>query len=244
MRDLLYALLLQSANDAAVALADDVVRLRRRVRRLMNARATAARHAPTRTSLARTGSTTAGTPPPRDLATLTRAAIRTPGSRTIVATRSSTDPRRRRARARAIQNRERAALAVSGSDRREDGLHVAAAASASSRRPSRDGRRLVAVVLGAPGRAVLRRGGPAQLRLRRVPRPTVRAAGERWARSTIAGGPCREAASGLTALVPRRRDGRPKHVLVDRRGRIPAGAGRAGRHARRSRARLVIGPYR
>jgi serine-type D-Ala-D-Ala carboxypeptidase (penicillin-binding protein 5/6) len=147
---LLYALLLQSANDAAVALADHVSGSEPRFVRDMNARAAAMGMRRTRfrspNGLDDRGYSTA-----RDLMTLTRAAMAIPAFDTIVGTQFHTIPGPDGTE-RHIQNRDvmlwlyEGATGVKTGYTSKSGYCVVATAE-------RDGRRLVAVVLGAPGDA-------------------------------------------------------------------------------------------
>ena len=149
VRDLLFALLLQSANDAAIALAEHVSGTEARFEVAMNARARKLGMADSRfrspNGLDDRGYSTA-----RDLVTLTRAVYATqPEFGRIAATRfheipSPSGPPRR------IQNRDvllwlyPGAVGVKTGYTARAGFCVVAVAR-------RDGRRLVAVVLGATG---------------------------------------------------------------------------------------------
>jgi D-alanyl-D-alanine carboxypeptidase (penicillin-binding protein 5/6) len=147
---LLYALLLQSANDAAVALADHVSGSVPRFVKDMNRRAAALgmRHTRFRSP---NGLDDRGYSTARDLMTLTRAAMAIPAFDTIVATQFHTIPAPDGSE-RHIQNRNvmlwlyEGATGVKTGYTSRSGYCVVATAE-------RDGRRLVAVVLGAPGDA-------------------------------------------------------------------------------------------
>jgi D-alanyl-D-alanine carboxypeptidase (penicillin-binding protein 5/6) len=150
VQDLLYALLLQSANDAAVALADHLSGSESRFVKQMNARARELGMPRTRfrspNGLDDRGYSTA-----RDLVTLTRAAMSTPGFADVVSTEFHTIPAPGGGE-RHIQNRDvllwlyPGATGVKTGYTSRSGYCVVATAE-------RDGRRLVAVVLGAPGDA-------------------------------------------------------------------------------------------
>ncbi|HXF71605.1 MAG TPA: D-alanyl-D-alanine carboxypeptidase family protein, partial [Actinomycetota bacterium] len=148
--DLLYALLLQSANDAALALAEHVAGSVERFVRLMNARA---RRLGMRGTEFRSpsGLDDRGTSTALDLVRLTRAAYRDPRFARIVAERVHEIPSADGG-VRRIQNRNvllwlyPGAIGVKTGYTRAAGYCVVAAAE-------RDGLRLVAVVLGASGEA-------------------------------------------------------------------------------------------
>jgi D-alanyl-D-alanine carboxypeptidase (penicillin-binding protein 5/6) len=146
--ELLYALLLQSANDAAVALAEHVDGTVEGFVERMNARAEEL--GMTRTSFASpNGLDDVGYSSARDLIRLTRAAFGTPGFSSVVASRThvvqSLD-----AEPRTVQNRNvllwlyPGAIGVKTGFTTPAGFCVVAVAE-------RDGVRLLAVVLGAPG---------------------------------------------------------------------------------------------
>jgi serine-type D-Ala-D-Ala carboxypeptidase (penicillin-binding protein 5/6) len=145
---LLYALLLQSANDAAVALAENVSGDVEPFVKAMNR--TAARLGMTRTRFASpNGLDDAGYSTARDLATLTRAAYGLHGFADIVATRFHTIPAPS-GHPRVVQNRNAllwlypGAIGVKTGYTSAAGFNVVAAAD-------RGDQRLVAVVLGEPG---------------------------------------------------------------------------------------------
>ena len=148
VQQLLYALLLQSANDAAVALAEDVSGGVDAFVKAMNR--TAARLGMARTRLASpNGLDDAGYSTARDLAILTRAAYGLHGFADIVATRSHTIPAPS-GPPRIVQNRNAllwlypGAIGVKTGYTSAAGFNVVAAAE-------RGDQRLVAVVLGEPG---------------------------------------------------------------------------------------------
>lgn len=150
VEDLLFALLLQSANDAAVALADHVSGSETRFVKDMNARAATLGLRRTRfrspNGLDDRGYSTA-----RDLMTLTRAAMAIPRFGDIVSTLFHSIPAPE-GDPRDIQNRDAllwlypGATGVKTGYTSRSGYCVVATAE-------REGRRLIAVVLGAPGDA-------------------------------------------------------------------------------------------
>ena len=150
VENLLYALLLQSANDAAVALADHVSGSESRFVRDMNARAAALGMRRTRfrspNGLDDRGYSTA-----RDLMTLTRAAMAIPAFATIAGTRFRTIPGPEGGE-RHIQNRDALLWLYEGATGVKTG-YTSRAGYCVVGTAERDGRRLVAVVLGAPGDA-------------------------------------------------------------------------------------------
>ncbi len=148
VRELLFALLLQSANDAAVALAEHVGGTVDGFVELMNR--TAARLGMTRTSFASpNGLDDSGYSTARDLARLTRAAYRLPGFGPVVATRTHEIPAPS-AGPRVIQNRNAllwlypGAIGVKTGFTSAAGFCIVAAAE-------RGDERLLAVVLGERG---------------------------------------------------------------------------------------------
>jgi serine-type D-Ala-D-Ala carboxypeptidase (penicillin-binding protein 5/6) len=201
VRDLLYALLLQSANDAAIALADHVSGTETRFEAAMNARARQLGMDDSRfrspNGLDDSGYSTA-----RDLVTLTRTVYATqPEFGRIAATKfheipSPSGPPRE------IQNRDvllwlyPGAVGVKTGYTARAGYCVVAVAQ-------RGGRRLVAVVLGAPGEpfsdaATLLNYGFAAFTQQRFVEP-----GEQVGTVTLPGGTVPVVTgSGLDALVP------------------------------------------
>jgi D-alanyl-D-alanine carboxypeptidase (penicillin-binding protein 5/6) len=148
--DLLFALLLQSANDAAVALADHVSGSEAHFVRDMNTRAAALGMRRTRfrspNGLDDRGYSTA-----RDLMTLTRTAMAIPRFEGTVATRFHTIPAPEGG-TRDIQNRDALLWLYEGATGVKTG-YTSRAGYCVVATAERDGRRLVAVVLGAPGDA-------------------------------------------------------------------------------------------
>jgi D-alanyl-D-alanine carboxypeptidase (penicillin-binding protein 5/6) len=150
VENLFYALLLQSANDAAVALADHVSGSEARFVKRMNARAESlGMH---RTSFrSPNGLDDRGFSTARDLATLTRTAMATEGFAPVVATEFHTIPAPGGGE-RDIQNRDVLLWLYPGATGVKTG-YTSKAGYCVVATAERDGRRLVAVVLGAPGDA-------------------------------------------------------------------------------------------
>jgi D-alanyl-D-alanine carboxypeptidase (penicillin-binding protein 5/6) len=150
VENLLYALLLQSANDAAIALADQVSGSEQRFVALMNARAQQLGLRGTEfrspNGLDDRGFSTA-----RDLATLTRVAYRIPAFEQIATTRFRTVPAPDGG-VREIQNRNVLLWLYPGAIGVKTG-YTSAAGYCVVGAAEEEGRRLVAVVLGAPGDA-------------------------------------------------------------------------------------------
>ena len=148
--DLFFALLLQSANDAAVALADHVSGSEARFVERMNARAaTLGMH---RTSFrSANGLDDRGYSTARDLVTLTRVAMATKGFAPVVATEFHTISAPGGGE-RDIQNRDVLLWLYPGATGVKTG-YTSKAGYCVVATAERDGRRLVAVVLGAPGDA-------------------------------------------------------------------------------------------
>jgi D-alanyl-D-alanine carboxypeptidase (penicillin-binding protein 5/6) len=148
VEDLLYALLLQSANDAAVALADHVSGSEARFVRDMNARAAALGMRGTRfrspNGLDDRGYSTA-----RDMMALTRAAMDLPGFEDIVSTRFHTIAAPDGGAPRHVQNRDALLWLYAGATGVKTG-YTSRAGYCVAATAERDGRRLVTVVLGAP----------------------------------------------------------------------------------------------
>ncbi len=147
---LLDALMLQSANDAAIALADHVSGSEDRFVRLMNRRA---RHLGLRRTHFRSpnGLDDRGTSTAQDLVTLTRAAYRTEGFAPIVAQMDASIPAPDGS-VRELQNRNAMLWLYAGAIGVKTG-YTSAAGYCVVAVAERDGRSLVAVVLGAPGDA-------------------------------------------------------------------------------------------
>lgn len=148
VRSLLYALLLQSANDAAVALAEHVSgsveafveRMNRAARQLGLDRTSFA----SPNGLDDTGYSTA-----RDLVRLTRAAVRVPGFADIVGTRTHSIPGPA-GEPRVVQNRNVLLWLYPGATGVKTGFTTPAGFCVVAT-AERDGESLLAVVLGEPG---------------------------------------------------------------------------------------------
>ncbi len=150
VEDLLFALLLQSANDAAVALADHVSGTDARFVRDMNSRGASLGMRRTRfrspNGLDDRGYSTA-----RDLMTLTRAAMAIPSFGDIVATRFHSIPAPDGV-TRHIQNRDALLWLYQGATGVKTG-YTSRAGYCVIATAERHGRRLITVVLGASGDA-------------------------------------------------------------------------------------------
>jgi D-alanyl-D-alanine carboxypeptidase (penicillin-binding protein 5/6) len=199
---LLYALLLQSANDAAVALAEHVSGSADAFVRAMNARVR--RLGATDTRLASpSGLDDSGASTARDLVRITRAAYRMPGFASIVATRTKQIPAPDGQPPRVVQNRNALLWLYPGAIGTKTGFTsragyciVAAAA--------RGGVRLVAVVLGAPRDAFSDAAALLDHGFFAFERREVIAAGEPLGTVEISGREVPVASGGsLVALVPR-----------------------------------------
>ncbi len=199
---LLYALLLQSANDAAVALAEHVSGTVEGFVRAMNARVRRLGARDTRFA-SPSGLDDAGSSTARDLVRITRAVYRLPGFASIVATRTKQIPAPEGLPPRVVQNRNAllwlypGAIGVKTGFTSRAGYCVVAAAE-------RGGVRLVAVVLGAPRDAFSDAAALLDHGFSAFERREVLAAGEPLGTVRISGRPVPVAAGGtLTALVPR-----------------------------------------
>jgi serine-type D-Ala-D-Ala carboxypeptidase (penicillin-binding protein 5/6) len=222
--DLLYALLLQSANDAAVALADHVSGSEARFVKRMNARAGQLGMVRTRfrspNGLDDRGYSTAS-----DLVTLTRAAMSTPGFADIVSTEFHTIPSPD-GEERHIQNRDALLWLYPGTTGVKTG-YTASAGYCVVDTAEREGRRLVAVVLGAPSdafsdaAALLDHGFTAFTRHRFV------SEGDPNGVVALEGGSVPvEAGADLEALVPiSELDDVGQHVIVDSSAAYPPAPG-------------------
>jgi serine-type D-Ala-D-Ala carboxypeptidase (penicillin-binding protein 5/6) len=150
VEDLLYALLLQSANDAAVALADHVAGSEARFVKEMNTRAAALGLRRTRFRSAN-GLDDRGYSTARDLMTLTRTVMSHPRFDDIVSTMFHSIPAPGGG-TREIQNRNALLWLYSGATGVKTG-YTARAGYCVVATAQRGGRRLVSAVLGAPGDA-------------------------------------------------------------------------------------------
>jgi D-alanyl-D-alanine carboxypeptidase (penicillin-binding protein 5/6) len=148
--ELLRGMLLASANDAAVALAVDVAASTNAFVDLMNERASKLGMHHT-FFFSTNGLDDRGHSTGRDLVTLTRVAVRTPGFAAAVASKTTSMPGPD-GRDRQIQNRNVLLWLYRGATGAKTGW-TAAARYCLVATAERDGRRLVAVVLGAPSDA-------------------------------------------------------------------------------------------
>jgi D-alanyl-D-alanine carboxypeptidase (penicillin-binding protein 5/6) len=222
--DLLYALLLQSANDAAVALAEHVSGDVEAFVRAMNARVHRLGALDTRfaspSGLDDSGSSTA-----RDLVRITRAAYRLPGFASIVATRTKEIPAPD-GPPRVVQNRNAllwlypGAIGVKTGFTSRAGYCIVAAAE-------RGGVRLVAVVLGAPADAFSDAAALLDYGFFAFERRQVVSAGEALGTVEISGRTVPVAAGGtLIALVPRGAEP-VRRIELDPRAAFPPLPGQA-----------------
>lgn len=210
---LLYALLLQSANDAAVALAEHVSGSVDAFVRAMNARVH--RLGATRTRFASpNGLDDSGFSTARDLLLITRAAYRQPGFASIVATRFREIPAPEGLPARTIQNRNvllwlyPGAVGVKTGFTSRAGYCVVAVAE-------RGGVRLAAIVLGAPADAFSDAAALLDHGFFAFERREVIASGEPLGTVEISGRTVPVASGGsLVALVPRGAEA-TRRVAVD-----------------------------
>ena len=201
VRELLYALVLQSANDAAIALALHVSGTEERFEAAMNARA---RRLGMDDSRFRSpnGLDDRGYSSARDLVTLTREIYATqPGFGRIAATRFHDVPAPS-GPPRSIQNRNvllwlyPGAFGVKTGYTARAGFCVVAAAQ-------REGRRLVAVVLGSPGEPFSAAAGLLNYGFAGFTRQRFVEAGEDAGTVSVPGGSVEvTAGEGLEALVP------------------------------------------
>jgi D-alanyl-D-alanine carboxypeptidase (penicillin-binding protein 5/6) len=222
VHELLYALLLQSANDAAVALAEHVSGSVDAFVAAMNR--TAERLGMNRTRFASpnglddTGSSTA-----RDLARLTRAAYRLPGFDDIVATRFHTiasprgDPR-------IVQNRNALLWLYEGATGVKTGF-TSAAGFCIVATADRGDERLLAVVLGEPQEAFSDAAALLDHGFVAFDRRVLVGAGEELGTVRVDGRPVEVAAGAtLEGLVPARADV-SRDVVLHARVRFPPGRG-------------------
>lgn len=200
VRDLLYALLLQSANDAAVALADHVDGSVGRFVKRMNARAVRLGMHHTR-FYSPNGLDDRGYSTARDLAVLTRAAMATAGFSPVAGTRFHTIPGPD-GTDREIQNRDALLWLYQGATGVKTGF-TSRAGYCVVATAERDGRRLVAVVLGAPNDAFSDAAALLDHGFSAFTRHTFVRAGDPAGVVTLAGGSVAvEAGGDLEALVP------------------------------------------
>jgi D-alanyl-D-alanine carboxypeptidase (penicillin-binding protein 5/6) len=147
VRELLDALMLQSANDAAVALAIEIAGSEERFVTMMNRRAHTLGMRGT-TFRSPNGLDDRGHSTARDLLTLVRAAYRTPGFPAIVADRFRTIPGGPGGRPRQVQNRNAMLWLYPGAIGVKTGF-TSGAGYCLIAVAERDGRRLAAIVLGS-----------------------------------------------------------------------------------------------
>lgn len=224
VRQLLYALLLQSANDAAVALAEHVGGTVEGFVEVMNR--TAARLGMSRTHFASpNGLDDAGYSTARDMARLTLAAYRLPGFADIVATRLHVIPAPE-GEPRIIQNRNALLWLYPGALGVKTGF-TSAAGFCMVATADRQDERLLAVVLGEPGEAFSDAAALLNYGFAAFERRTIIQAQEALGSVQIDG---REvavaAAAGLRALVPVQAEIR-RRIVVDAGVRYPPGRGQA-----------------
>lgn len=147
--DLLYALMLQSASDAAIALAEHVSGSVEAFVALMNRTAEQLGMHHTRFA-SPSGLDDDGYSSAADLVTLTRAAYRIPGFSSITATRFHTIPAPQEEAPRVVQNRNVLLWLYPGATGVKTGF-TSAAGFCVVASAEREGLRLVTVVLGDPG---------------------------------------------------------------------------------------------
>ena len=249
VEDLLYALLLQSANDAAVALADHVAGSEARFVKQMNTRAATLGLRRTRfrspNGLDDRGYSTA-----KDLMTLTRTAMTRPRFDDIVSTMFHSIPAPEGG-TREIQNRNVLLWLYAGATGVKTG-YTARAGYCVVATAERDGRRLVSVVLGAPGDAFSDAAALLDFGFTAFTDHRFVTTGDPAGIVSLPGGSVAvEVGADLAALVPIasldavRESGRRGSV-----GGLSAGTGRAGRatqdhaprhHGRARAARCLVG---
>jgi D-alanyl-D-alanine carboxypeptidase (penicillin-binding protein 5/6) len=222
VRELLYALLLQSANDAAVALAEHLGGTEAGFVEMMNR--TASRLGMTRTAFASpNGLDDTGYSTARDLARLTRAAYRLPGFGTVVATRthsiSSPD-----GEPRVIQNRNALLWLYAGAIGVKTGF-TSAAGFCIIATAEREDERLLAVVLGERHEAFSDAAALLNYGFAAFEHRTLIQRGRDLGTVQIDGrGVSVAAGAGLVALVPVPAEVR-RQVLVDPGVRFPPARG-------------------
>jgi D-alanyl-D-alanine carboxypeptidase (penicillin-binding protein 5/6) len=241
VENLMYALLLQSANDAAIALADHVSGSEQRFVALMNARAAQLGMTHTRFR-SPNGLDDRGYSSARDLVTLTRA---TYAASPVFSRITSTEFREipsPQGRPRSIQNRNVLLWLYPGAFGAKTG-YTAKAGFCVVAAAQREGRRLVAVVLGSPGEpfsaaaTLLNYGFDAFTHQRFV--KTGEAAGT----VAIPGGAVAvRTAGGLDALVPTRSIAKAtRTVIVDPAAAYPPAPGERVATLRVAIPGLVLG---
>jgi len=224
VQHLLYALLLQSANDAAVALAEHVSGTVEAFVAAMNR--TAARLGMARTHFTSpNGLDDAGYSTARDLARITRAAYTLPGFAGIVATRFHEIPTPEGA-PRIVQNRNALLWLYPGAIGVKTGFTSAAGFNVIAT-AERGDRRLLAVVLGEPGEAFSDAAALLNYGFAAFERREVVTQGEDVGTVEIDGRDVAvEAGASLEGLVPVRTTIR-RAILVDDGVRFPPARGQA-----------------
>ncbi len=222
--DLLHALLLRSANDAALALAEHVAGSVERFVRLMNARARALGMRSTEFR-SPSGLDDRGTSTALDLARLTRAAYRDPRFARIVAERFHEIPAPGGG-VRRIQNRNVLLWLYPGAVGVKTG-YTGAAGYCVVAAAEREGLRLVAVVLGAPTEAFSDAAALLDHGFFAYERRALVRAGERLGWADLVGGRVPVAAgASLEALVPRAAGSGPSaSIRVDPAAAFPPARG-------------------
>ncbi len=219
VENLLYGLLLASANDAAVALAiaadgseDAFVRQMNEEAEELGMRDT---HFASASGLDDDGDST-----PRDLLLLTRAVNADPVLRTMTDTKVRRIPSPK-GPDRVIQNRNVLLWLYAGAIGTKTGS-TSGAGQCVVATASRDGRDLVAIVLHAPDEPFSDAAALLDYGFDGWRPDTLVHAGDAAGEATIRGGTVPViAASGLSALVPVVDDGRAQHVVVDPRAAYP-----------------------
>ena len=227
VRELLYALLLQSANDAAVALAIEVG-VRAGVRTAMNRRAdTLGMHETG--FFSPNGLDDRGRSSARDLLLLVQTAYATPGFAPIVATKFRRSPDRRD-RSLAHPEPQRAALALPGAIGVKTGSTTGAGYCLVAV-AERDGRRLVAIVLGSPNEAFSEAATLLDYGFEAFTERTFVEAGQDLGTVEIRGGAVTGVAGGLCTASSRP----PRRSRAAHRGLVGCDLPACGRAARRHR---------
>jgi D-alanyl-D-alanine carboxypeptidase (penicillin-binding protein 5/6) len=223
-QQLLYALLLQSANDAAVALAEHVSGTVDAFVATMNR--TAARLGMARTEFASpNGLDDTGYSTARDLARVTRAAYSVPGFGSIVATRFHSIPAPED-RPRIVQNRNALLWLYPGALGVKTGF-TSGAGYCLVATAQRGDERLLAVVLGEPGEPFSDAAALLNYGFASFDRRTLVRQGTSLGTVQVDGRPVGVAAgTGLDGLVPTNTPVR-RTVAVDPAVRFPPGRGQA-----------------
>jgi D-alanyl-D-alanine carboxypeptidase (penicillin-binding protein 5/6) len=213
VRELLYALLLQSANDAAVALAIDVSGSQKAFVGAMDRRAKELGMRSTE-FFSPNGLDDRGRSSARDLATLMQAAYDTPGFARIVSTRFATIPAPPHVKPRHIQNRNALLWLYPDAIGAKTGS-TAGAGNCLIGVAERDGRRLMAIVLGSPSEAFSEAATLLDYGFEAFTERTFVEAGEDLGTVEIEGGAVQGVAGDtLTALVPAREEHVRQRIVV------------------------------